>query len=95
MQVEPAKNKATKSYINAAVEFEKIERILIYLKVSNELINEDFLKSVKKLKAKNKELELPFEITEKEEKEFLEINYYEKTLSSMMYVKTIDNRQFR
>lgn len=91
MQVEPAKNKATKSYINAAVEFEKIERILIYLKVSNELINEDFLKSVKKLKAKNKELELPFEITEKEEKEFLEINYYEKTLSSMMYVKTIDN----
>lgn len=54
MQVEPAKNKATKSYINAAVEFEKIERILIYLKVSNELINEDFLKSVKNSKQKIK-----------------------------------------
>jgi len=85
------KNKASQSFINTAVEFENIERILLYFRVSNNLINEDILKSVAKLKSFNDKLELPYELDPKQEKEFLEINYYETTLSTMMYVKTIDN----
>ncbi len=85
------KNKSSQSFINAAVEFENIERILLYFKVSNNLINEDLLKSIAKLKSFNDKLEVPYELDPKQEKEFLEINYYEKTLATMMYVKTIDN----
>jgi hypothetical protein len=85
------KNKASQSFINTAVEFENIERILLYFRVSNNLINEDILKSVAKLKSFNDKLELPYELDPKQEKEFLEINYYETTLSTMMYVKTVDN----
>jgi NAD+--asparagine ADP-ribosyltransferase len=85
------KNKASKSYINASVEFEAIERILLYFKVSNNLINEDLLKSISKLKYFNDSLEIPYELDTNIEKEFLEINYYENTLSTMMYVRIIDN----
>lgn len=85
------KNKSSQSYINAAIEFEAIERIILYFKVSNTLINEDWLKSITKLKFFNDKLEVPYELNPKQEKEFLEINYYEKTLSTMMYVKVIDN----
>lgn len=91
MDTAQKKNKASKSFITASVEFENIERILLYLKVSNNLINEDLLKSIAKLKTYNDKLEIPYEFDPKLEKEFLEINYYEKTLSTMMYVKTIDN----
>ncbi|UEQ77462.1 hypothetical protein [Chryseobacterium arthrosphaerae] len=87
----PKKSKASQSFINAAIEFESIERILLYLKVSNNLINEDLLKSIDKLKSFNGRLELPYELNPQQEKEFLEINYYETTLSTMMYIKTIDN----
>lgn len=87
----PKKSKASQSFINAAIEFESIERILLYLKVSNNLINEDLLKSIDKLKSFNGKLELPYELNSQQEKEFLEINYYETTLSTMMYIKTIDN----
>lgn len=91
MEKQQKKNQASKSYITAAFEFENIERILLYLKVSNYLINEDLLKSIAKLKTFNNSLEIPYEFDSKMEKEFLEINYYENTLSTMMYVKTIDN----
>lgn len=91
METSQKKNKASKSFTTAAVEFENIERILLYFKVSNNLINEDLLKSIAKLKTFNDNLEVPYELDPKLEKEFLEINYYEKTLSTMMYVKTIDN----
>jgi NAD+--asparagine ADP-ribosyltransferase len=84
-------NRASKSFITAGVEFENIERILLYFKVSNNLINEDILKSIAKLKTFNESLEIPYDLDPKLEREFLEINYYEKTLSTMMYVKTIDN----
>lgn len=87
----PKNNKASQSFINAAVEFEKIERILLYFKVGNYFINLDLLNSTKKLKDFNNELEIPYELDIKQEKEFLEIKYYENTLSTMMYVKTIDN----
>lgn len=86
-------NKASRSFINAAGEFESIERILLYLNVSNNLINEDLLKSTTKLKFFNNKLEAPYDLDLNQEKEFLEINYYETTLSTMMYVKTIDNFQ--
>lgn len=85
------KSKASQSFINAAVEFENIERILLYFKVSNSLINEDLLKSLTKLTSFNENLEVPYELNPKREKEFLMINYYETTLSTMMYIKTIDN----
>ena len=85
------KNPSTQSYINAAVEFESIERILLYFKVSNNLINEDLLKSILKLKSFNEQLEVPYELDNHKEQEFLKINYYEKSLATMMYVKTIDN----
>lgn len=91
MDTQQKENKASQSFINAANEFEAIERILLYFKVSNNLINEDLLKSIAKLKSFNESLEVPFELDAKVEKEFLEINYYEKTLSTMMYIKTIDN----
>ncbi len=85
------KSKASQSFINAAVEFENIERILLYFKVSNYLINEDLLKSIIKLKSFNNDLEVPYELNPEQEEDFLKINYYEKTLSTMMYIKTIDN----
>lgn len=91
METPQKKNKASQSFINAAVEFENIERILLYFRVSNNLINEDLLKSIAKLKSFNDKLEVSYELDAKLEKEFLEINYYENTLSTMMYVKTIDN----
>lgn len=56
------KNKSSQSFINAAVEFENIERILLYFKVSNNLINEDLLKSIAKLKSFNDKLEVPYEL---------------------------------
>nr|WP_288836706.1 hypothetical protein [uncultured Flavobacterium sp.] len=84
-------SKASKSFIDAANEFESIERILLYFKVSNSLINEDILKSLAKLKSFNDTLEVPYELNSNQEEEFLKINYYETTLSTMMYVKTIDN----
>lgn len=87
------KNKSSKSFVNASVEFEKVERILLYFKVSNNLINEDVLKSVDKLKFFNNKLEVPYKLDLIEEKEFLEINYYEATLATMMYVRAIDNFQ--
>lgn len=85
------KNKASQSFINAAVEFENIERILLYFSVSNFLINEDLVKSITKLKSFNEKLEAPYELDPDQEKEFLKINYYEATLSTMMYIKTMDN----
>lgn len=91
METPRKKSKASKSFTTAAVEFENIERVLLYFKVSNNLINEDLLKSIAKLKTFNDNLEVPYDLDPKLEKEFLEINYYEKTLSTMMYVKTIDN----
>jgi hypothetical protein len=91
MNPQPKKDKASKSFTTAAVEFENIERILLYLKVSNNLINEDLLKSIAKLRTFNDNLEIPYNLDPKQEKEFLEVNYYENTLSTMMYVKTIDN----
>lgn len=91
METTSKKNKASQSFINAAVEFENIERILLYLKVSNNLINEDLLKSIAKLKSFNDKLEVPYVLDPNQEREFLEINYYENTLSTMMYIKTIDN----
>lgn len=91
MDTTQKKNKSSQSFINAAVEFENIERILLYFRVSNNLINEDLLKSVSKLKSFNEKLEIPYEHDHQQEKKFLEINYYETTLSTMMYVKTIDN----
>ncbi len=93
MDIPQKKNKASKSFTTAAVEFENIERILLYFKVSNNLINDDLLKSISKLKTFNDNLEIPYDLDPKLEKEFLEINYYEKTLSTMMYVKIIDNFQ--
>lgn len=86
-------NKSTQSYINASREFENIERILLYFKVSNNLINEDLIKSIDRLNAYNQKLEVPYELNPKLEKEFLEINYYETSLATMMYVKGIDNFQ--
>ncbi len=91
METQEKKNKASQSFVTAAAEFENIERILLYFKVSNNLINEDFIKSIAKLKSFNEKLKVPYELDPKLEKEFLEINYYENTLSTMMYVKTIDN----
>jgi hypothetical protein len=91
MEMTQKKNTASKSFINAAGDFENIERILLYFKVSNNLINEDLLKSIAKLKSFNDKLEVPYELDPKQEKEFLKINYYEKTLATMMYVRTIDN----
>lgn len=85
------KNKASQSYLNVSIEFEAIDRILLYFKVSNNLVNEDFLKSVDKLKFFNNSLEIPYDLNSTVEKEFLEINYYENTLSTMMDVRTIDN----
>ena len=87
------KNKSSKSFINASVEFEKAERILLYFKVSNNLINEDIIKSIDKLKTFNDKLEVPYELDSKKEKEFLEINYYEMTPATMIYVKAVDNFQ--
>jgi len=87
------KNKSSQSFINASVEFENIERILLYFRVSNNLINEDIQKSTTKLKSFNEKLEVPYLLNTKQEKEFLEINYYERTLATMMYVKTLDNFQ--
>ena len=84
----PKNNKASHSFINAAMEFEKIERILLYFKVSNYFINHDLFNSIKKLKDFNNELEIPYEFNNKQEEEFLEIKYYENTLSTMMYVRT-------
>lgn len=91
MEIKQSKNKASQSFINSAVEFENIERILLYFKVSNNLINEDLLKSITKLKSFNEKLEAPYVLDANQEKEFLEVNYYETTLSTMMYVKAIDN----
>lgn len=82
---------ASKSFMTAASEFENIERILLYFKVSNNLINEDLVKSIAKLKSFNDNLDIPYDLNPQLEKEFLEVNYYEKTLSTMMYVKAIDN----
>ena len=84
-------NKASQSFINAAVEFENVDRILLYFKVSNSLINEDLLKSITKLKSFNDTQEARYNLDPKEEKLFLEIHYYEKSLATMMYIKTIDN----
>lgn len=85
------KNKASQSFINASVEFESIERILIYFRVSNNLINENLAKSVEKLNFFNNQLEIPYTLNSKLEKEFLELNNYEKALSTMMYIRAIDN----
>jgi len=91
MDITQHKNKASQSFINAAVDFENIERILLYFKVSNDLITENVRKSIAKLTFFNDKLEIPYELDPKREKEFLKINSYEKTLATMMYVKTIDN----
>ena len=91
METPHKKNKASNAFATAASEFENIERILLYFQVSNNLINEDLIKSIAKLKTFNDNLEIPYDLNPKLEKEFLEINYYEKTLSTMMYVQTIDN----
>ncbi|TDQ73837.1 hypothetical protein [Sphingobacterium yanglingense] len=84
-------NKASQAFINAGVEFESIERILLYLRVSNSLINEDILKSVKKLTEFNSKLELSYELDAKREEDFLKVNHYERMLSIMMYIRLIDN----
>lgn len=91
MESSNPKNEATRSYMTAATEFESIERILLYLRTTNSIINEDVLNSLSKLKTYNNNIEIPFEIDQQFEREFLDINYFENTLSTMMYVKTVDN----
>ena len=68
-----------------------LKELFFTLKFSNQLINEDLLKSINKLKSFNEQLQIPYKLDSEKEKEFLEINYYEKSLSTMMYIKTIDN----
>lgn len=85
------KDKASQSFIKAVTEFESIERILLYFRVSNNLVNENRIRSIAKLNVFNEKLEIPYVLDPEQEKEFLEINYYETTLSTMMYIKTIDN----
>lgn len=70
METPRKKSKASKSFTTAAVEFENIERVLLYFKVSNNLINEDLLKSIAKLKTFNDNLEVPYDLDPKLEKEF-------------------------
>lgn len=85
------KTRGTKSYIDTANEFEKIERILLYFKVSNFCINQDMDLSVKKLKEFNGQLNVPYEFSQIKEREFIKIENYEHSLASMMYIRTLDN----
>lgn len=82
---------ATQSFVNTANEFERIERILLYFKVSNYSINRDINLSIKKLKEYNDELEVPYEFIRVKERDFLSIKTYEHSLATMMYIRTIDN----
>lgn len=82
---------ASQSFVDTANEFERIERILLYLRVSNSCINDNIDTSVQKLKEYNDKLEAPYNFYRTKEKEFLNIENYEHSLSTMMYIRTIDN----
>lgn len=82
-----------KAYLNAANEFEKVERLIIYLKTSNYLINRNFLVAQNKLLELNNLLEVPYSNNNNFDNETLDINFFEMSLGSMMYIKTVDNFQ--
>ncbi len=82
-----------KAYLNAANEFEKVERLIIYLKTSNYLINRNFLIAQNKLLELNNLLEVPYSNNNNFDSETLDINFFEMSLGSMMYIKTVDNFQ--
>lgn len=82
-----------KAYLNAANEFEKVERLIIYLKTSNYLINRNFQIAQNKLVELNNLLEVPYSNDNNFDNETLDINFYEISLGSMMYIKTVDNFQ--
>ncbi|WP_299126209.1 hypothetical protein [uncultured Winogradskyella sp.] len=89
--MEENKTGATQSFVNSANEFERIERILLYLKVSNFRINDNIELSIKKLKEYNEKLEVPYNFYRAKEEDFLNIETYEHSLATMMYIRTIDN----
>ncbi|HIB8181445.1 TPA: hypothetical protein ACWX1I_002851 [Elizabethkingia anophelis] len=82
-----------RAYINAANEFEKIERLIIYFKTSNYLINTNYQTAQNKLTELNNSLEVPFPNENSFENETLDIQFYEASLGSMMYIKSVDNFQ--
>lgn len=82
-----------RAYINAANEFEKIERLIIYFKTSNYLINSNYHLAQNKLTELNNSLEVPFPNVNSFENETLDIHFYEMSLGSMMYIKSVDNFQ--
>ncbi|ROI06758.1 hypothetical protein EGI16_02300 [Chryseobacterium sp. G0240] len=82
-----------RAYINAANDFEKVERLIIYFKTSNYLINKDFQIAQNKITELNNSLEIPYTNESNFDKETLDINFYEMSLGSMMYIKTVDNFQ--
>lgn len=82
-----------RAYINAANDFEKVERLIIYFKTSNYLINKDFQIAQNKITELNNSLEIPYTNESNFGKETLDINFYEMSLGSMMYIKTVDNFQ--
>lgn len=77
--------------MNSATEYQKIERLIIYFKTSNFLINQNLSAAENKLNELNELLEVPYEKVDNFESESLDINYYEMTLGSMLYVKSVDN----
>lgn len=82
-----------RAYINAANEFEKIKRLIIYFKTSNYLINTNYQTPQNKLTELNNSLEVPFPNENSFENETLDIQFYEASLGSMMYIKSVDNFQ--
>lgn len=82
-----------RAYINAANDFEKVERLIIYFKTSNYLINKDFQIAQNKITELNNSLEIPYTNESNFDEETLDINFYEMSLGSMMYIKTVDNFQ--
>ncbi|MDV3860844.1 hypothetical protein CMT56_13585 [Elizabethkingia anophelis] len=82
-----------RAYFNAANEFEKIKRLIIYFKTSNYLINTNYQTPKNKLTELNNSLEVPFPNENSFENETLDIQFYEASLGSMMYIKSVDNFQ--
>ena len=81
------------AYINAANDFEKVERLIIYFKTSNYLINTNFQTAQNKIEELNNALEIPYLNENNFDNETLNINFYEMSLGSMMYIKIVDNFQ--
>ena len=93
MEDNKVEQKASQSFIEAAHEFENIERVLLYFRVSNTLINKNTSEALVNLKALNEKMEVPYGFDEGKEKQTLEVDYYHSTLSTMLYIKAIDNFQ--